>query len=216
MVNWDSALAGGASGAAVGTALNPGWGTAIGAAGGFITGLFGKKKKKPKPKKYSTLDPQQEELYGNNMAALRGEGPLAGLYNFDEEGYNDVFDKTIGRPAYRKFQENVIPSITGQFRGNNIGNSSYTGEALSRAGRDVQENLDAQRSSNIFSGQQNAQNNKANAVNNMLGMQTFAYSKPGAQEKNSIDTILENLTKIGGDWLANKINGSTSKPAAKT
>ena len=162
------AVSGAMSGASIGSVI-PGVGTAIGGAvGGLvggIAGLFGKKKKK-KPKKMSTLDPQQQSLYNDYISSIRGEGPMKDMYNFDAEGYNDVFDKTIGRAANRNFQENIIPGITGQFRSNNLMNSSYAGESLSRAGRDVQENLDAQRSQNVFQGQQQAnQDRKSTRLN---------------------------------------------------
>lgn len=174
-------------------------------AGSVIGGavkLFGSKKKKKKPKTVSTLDPQQQALYNDYIGSIRGEGPFNDLYDFDTQGYNDVFDKTVGRPAYRNFQENIIPGITGQFRSNNLQNSSYAGESLSRAGRDVQENLDAQRSANIFSGQQQAKQNKMNAINNALGMQTFAYEKPQSNTPSIIDQILASAGPAAGQWFA--------------
>lgn len=212
-VDWGNVGSGAAGGAAIGTSFLPGWGTAIGAGVGGVLGLFGKKKKKKKPKQISTLDPQQQELYGNQMAALRGEGPMAGLYNFDAEGYNNVFDQTVGRPAYRNFQENVIPNITGQFRGNNLMNSSYAGQSLSRAGRDVQENLDAQRSANIFQGQQQANQNKINASQNLLGLQTQAYQRPEEGKPSTIDQILNSVGSAGGEWLADYVK-NMGKPTA--
>ncbi len=220
--DWGGAAGGAASGAISGASIGsiiPGVGTGIGAAvGGLIGGiggLFGGKKKK-KAKKRSTLDPQQQALYNDYIASIRGEGPMAGMYNFDAEGYNDVFDKTIGRQAYRNFNENVIPGITGQFRGNNLQNSSYVGESLSRAGRDVQENLDAQRSANIFAGQQQANQNKQNAINSILGTQTFAYDKPGPQTPGVIDQILGAVGPAAGEWFADylKKGNSATAPAA--
>lgn len=208
------AVSGAVSGASIGSII-PGVGTAIGGAvGGIIggiSGLFGGKKKK-KPKKRSTLDPQQQALYNDYISSIRGEGPMKDLYNFDAEGYNDVFDKTIGRQANRNFNENIIPGITGQFRSNGLQNSSYVGESLSRAGRDVQENLDAQRSQNVFQGQQQANQNKQNAINSVLGTQTFAYEKPGAQAPNAIDQILGSVGPAAGEWFADYLKKS-NKPA---
>lgn len=216
--DWGGAAGGAASGALSGASIGsiiPGVGTAIGGAvGGIIGGissLFGGKKKK-KAKKRSTLDPQQQALYNDYIASIRGEGPMAALYNFDAQGYNDVFDKTVGRSANRNFQENIIPGITGQFRSKNLQNSSYVGEALSRAGRDVQENLDNQRSANVFQGQQQANLNKQNAINSVLGSQTFAYEKPGAQTPNAIDQILGSVGPAAGEWFADYLKKS-NKPA---
>lgn len=216
--NWDGGAGGAISGAVSGASLGsiiPGVGTAIGGAvGGIIggiSGLFGRKKKKPK--KRSTLDPQQQALYNDYISSIRGEGPMKDLYNFDAQGYNDVFDKTIGRAANRNFQENTIPGITGQFRSNGLQNSSYVGESLSRAGRDVQENLDNQRSANVFQGQQQANQNKQNAINNVLGNQTFAYEKPSTQAPNAIDQILGSVGPAAGEWFADYLKKS-NKPAS--
>ncbi len=213
------ALSGAASGAAIGSAI-PVIGTAAGALIGGVAGFFGSKKKKKKaPKQISTLDPQQQALYKDYISSIRGEGPMAGMYNFDAEGYNKVFDQTIGRQANRSFKENIVPTITGQFRSNGLQNSSYAGESLSRAGRDVQENLDAQRSANIFQGQQQAQQNKQNAINSVLNTQTFANQKPGSQTPSTIDQILGKVGPAAGDWFADYLKkGMTNltTPASPT
>lgn len=202
--DWGSGLAGVASGAATGSMFGP-IGTAGGAILGGVMGLFGGKKKK-KPKPVSTLDPQQQALYKQHMAGLRGEGQFADLYKYDVEGANANFDANVSRPAYRNFQENIIPGITGQFRSQNLMNSSYTGEALGRAGRNVQENLDAQRSNMIFNGQQQANQNKINGINSALDRQTMAYQKPGPQSPSTIDQILGSLGGDSGKWLADYFN----------
>lgn len=162
--------------------------------GGIATGVFGGKKKKPK--KRSTFDKDQQALYGDYVNSIRGQGPFADMYNYDAEGANANFDKNVGRPAYRNFQENIIPGITGQFRSKGLMNSSYTGEALGRAGRDVQENLDAKRSDMQFQGQQAANQNKMQGIQNILGMTTFDYEQPG---ESSLDKIL----KVAGPAAAN-------------
>lgn len=212
-----SAVSGAISGASIGSSFGP-IGTGIGAVAGGIMGLFGSKKKKKKAKPISTLDPQQQQLYNQYIQSLGGQGPFSDLYNFNAEGYNDVFYKTVGRPAYRNFNENIVPGITGQFRSNNLMNSSYTGDALARAGRDVQENLDAQRSANVFAGQQQANQNKQNAIQNILGMQTFAMQKPQQGAPSTIDQILGTLAPKAGEWFADYLKGfgqaGTAAPAA--
>jgi len=202
------AMAGGYAGSAFGPA-----GTAVGAAAGGILGLFGGGKKKKK--KRSTLDDRQQKLYGDQNAAIYGEGPLSDIYDYNPEAANEVFDKTIGRPAYRKFEENVIPKITGQFRGGNIQNSSYTGEALSRAGRDVQEGLDAQRSQYLYNEQKDARQAKRDAIKDVMNTQTFAYDT-SPQEKGTIDQILESLGPEAGQWFADFLKSSKGQPRAKT
>lgn len=207
-----SAATGALSGAATGSVFGP-VGTGVGAVVGGLAGLFGSKKKKNKPKKRSSLDPQQQALYNDYISSLRGQGPMSDLYNYDAQGANANFEQNVARPAYRGFEENIVPQITGQFRGNNLQNSSYAGQSLARAGRDVQENLDAQRSNMIFQGQQNAQSNKQNALQNILGMQTFAYEKPGAKAPNTIDQILGTTAPAAGEWFADFLK---SKPFSGT
>lgn len=202
--NVGSGVSGAISGGSLGSMFGP-IGTAVGAVGGGFAGLFGSKKKRQKNKKMSTLDPQQQGLYNDYISSIRGEGPFSDMYNFDSKGYNDVFDQTVSRPANRNFQENIVPQITGQFRSNNLQNSSYAGESLSRAGRDVQENLDAQRSQNIFQGQQQANSNKQNAINNILNTQTFAYNKGTERTPSGIDQILNTVAPQAGEWFADYI-----------
>jgi hypothetical protein len=206
------------SGGQLGLAAGGPVGGAIGATAGFAAGLFGSKRKKRKPKQISTLDPQQQQLYDQYVQSIRGEGPLGGMYNYDTEGANKNFDLNVGRPAYRNFQENIIPQITGQFRSGNLQNSTYAGGALSRAGRDVQENLDAQRSNMIFGGQQQAQQNKQNAINNILGMQTFAMERPQEQKPGVIGQVLNQFApesgKFWGDVLSQYSKAGLSGTAA--
>lgn len=171
--------------------------------GGAVSGLFGLNKKK-KPKRRSTLDPQQQALYQDYVDSIRGTGPMADMYNFDENAANQNFDKNVSRPAYRNFQENIIPGITGQFRSNNLGTSSYTGEALGRAGRDVQEGLDARRSDMIFQGQNQAKQNKMNATQNILGMTTFDWQMP---PKSTLDTILESVGPAAAKYASQYMGG---------
>ncbi len=209
-----SAASGALSGAATGFAIGGPWGAAAGGLIGGAAGLFGSKKKKRK--KISTLDPQQQALYNDYVKSIRGEGPFSDMFNYDVEGANANFEKNVSRPAYRQYRENVIPSITGQFRNNNIGNSSYTGEALARTGRDVQENLDAQRSNMIFQGQQQANQNRLAGMNTILGTKTFDYQEPGG---NSIDNILNQVGPEAGKYVFNYLAyqrkaSTTAAPAA--
>jgi len=211
MANLGGGLGGAATGASIGSSFGP-IGTGVGAVVGGIAGLFGSKKKKRKPKPVSRFDPNQQKLNEDYIASLRGEGPFKDLYNYDTEQANQVFDQSTGRPAYRSFEENVIPRITGQFRGNNIQNSSYAGQSLARAGRDVQENLDALRSSQNFAGQQNAQQNRRLGIQDILNRQTFDYQSPEQRSPSTIDQILGSLAPSTGDYLSNLFKDK-SQPA---
>jgi hypothetical protein len=216
--NTGNAISGAMTGASIGSAGGP-WGTLAGGIVGGALGLFGsKKKKKKKAKPISTLDPQQQQLYGDYNAGVYGEGPFADLYNYDAEAANANFENMYSKPAYRQFQENVVPIITGQFRGANIMNSSYTGEALSRAGRDVQENLNAQRANMVYQGTQAALDRKQGAIDKILSMQTFAMNKPTARTPGTIDQILSTLGPAAGEWFADYLKsgkgGATASPSS--
>jgi LPXTG-motif cell wall-anchored protein len=195
-------LGGAVSNAAAGVATGAASGNPLIAAGtgllGFAGGLFGGKKKK---KKRSTLDKRQQMINEQQAQALNGQGPLSDLYNYDPEAANATFDKNIGRPAYRNFQENVIPGITGSFRSEGLQNSSYAGDALSKAGRDVQESLDAKRSQYLYDEQKDARGAKRNAVENYQNRTNFDYDT-GDQGGFDIDKIVKSIGPGGLEKLS--------------
>lgn len=203
-------LSGAGSGAATGAALGsviPGVGTAIGtgvgAVAGGLLGYFGSRKKKRK--RASTFDSTQQGIYDQYGQGIQGQGPMADLFNFNSGQATDVFNKSVAQPAYQNFQENVIPGITGQFRGGNLQNSSYLAGALGKAGTDVQRNLDAQLAQMLQSGQQNSIDRRLGAVNNILGTNTFAYEKPQAGPMDAIlGGFAQGAGKFAGNYFANK------------
>lgn len=140
------------------------------------------------PNTISSLDPEQQKLYKQMMDAIQGGGgPLADLYDFDPEQIRELFTQQYAEPAYQQFQENVVPGITGQFRGKNLQNSSYLGGALGKAGTDVQTNLNAQLSGMLSQGREAGLQRKQSGVQNLLNMQTFAYQdSPLMQLLNSL------------------------------
>lgn len=216
MADWTGgatgALGGASTGASIGSVI-PGVGTAIGAGiGGLvggIAGLFGKKKKK---KKVSAFDKRQQALNENQHQAVLGKGPLADLYNYDPEAANAVFDQNIANPAYRKFQEDVIPGITGQFRSNGLMTSSYAGDAISKLARDVQENLNAQRTQYLYGEQQDARTAKRNAVDSLQNRQTFAYDKNASGGGFDINKVLGSITPDMIDQAKNYFSPKAATP----
>lgn len=168
---------------------------------GIVGNLF---KKKKKPKKLSRLDPMQEALRQKQMQGIEGQGPFADLYSFDQARATDVFNQNIRNPAMQQWQESAVPTITGQFRGSNLQNSSYAGEALARSGRDVQRNLDAQMAQYLQSGQQNAQANRMNAINNLQSGQTFDYQKP---QQDPWSALMEGGLGLLGGYYGNRAQG---------
>lgn len=207
MSNWTGAgtgaIGGASAGASIGSAI-PGVGTAIGAGvGGLfggIAGLFGKNKKK---KRISTFDKKQATLNDQQSNGLIGEGPLADLYNYDPQAANDVFDQTIGKKAYRDLNEKAIPSVTGQFRKEGLMNSSYSGDAIAKLARDVQENLDSQRSQFLYGEQKEARSAKRSAIENFQNRNTSAYAKGDDNGGFDINAVLKSITPEMTQQLAN-------------
>jgi len=195
------ALSGAASGAAAGSTFGP-IGTGVGALAGGLLGAFGRKKKKPK--KISTLDKTQQGIYQKYAQGLQGQGEFSDMFNFDAGAARDNFSKMFAQPAYQQFQEELVPSITGQFRGGNLQNSSYLGGALAKAGTNVQKNLDAQLSNMLYQGQNDSINRRVNGVNNLLNMQTFAYQQP---QQSAGDKAFGALSKYGGQKLGEYASG---------
>lgn len=198
----NEAISGAVPGAATGFQFGGVPGALVGGVAGAAYGLF--KKNKKKKKKVSTLDKYQQALHEQDMEALQGRGPNAGMYNFDPQAAGNVFDQTVANPAYQKWQEDVIPAITGQYRSNNLMNSSYSGEALARSGRDVQRQLDAQRAKYMYQGQQDVYDRRQNATQNAINRHTFDYQD---RTPNAVDQILEQLAAESGRYLSNRAYG---------
>jgi hypothetical protein len=195
--DWGSGASGAASGAATGFSVGGPAGAVVGGVAGLFGGLWGGNKKKKK-KKLSTLDKNQQGLHDEQYQAFHGEGPLADLYNYDPEKANAVFDQNIGNPAYRNFSEQIVPKITGAYRSQGLMNSSYSGDALSKAGRDVQENLNAKRSEYMYNQENQAKQNKINSLENYQNRQTFAYDdSPNQGGGNWMDNILNSISPGG-------------------
>jgi len=130
------------------------------------------------PSKISTMDKTQRGLYKQYAQALQGGGgPLADIFGFDPEKIRDLYTKQYAEPAYQQFEEEVVPGITGAFRGQNLQNSSYLGGALSKAGTNVQKDLDAQLANMLYGAEQSSINRKQQGLQGLLNMQTFAYQQ---------------------------------------
>lgn len=210
-LDFGAGAGGAASGAALGSAFGP-IGTGVGAVAGGLLGLFGRSKKKKKPKMVSTLDKTQQGIYGKYSQGLQGKGPFADLFNFDSGAATKNFQSMYAQPAYQQFQEEIIPGITGQFRGGNLQNSSYLGGALSKAGTDVQKNLDAQLANMLYQGQNDSVNRRINGINSLLNMQTFAYQQP---QQSGGDQAFGALLNAGGKAAGSYFNNKFApQPAA--
>jgi hypothetical protein len=198
-LNATSGLAGAGTGASIGGSMGGPVGAGAGALLGGLLGLFSGQGSR---KKISTLDQQQQELYNQYTQGVQGKGSMADLFNFNPEQATDVFNQSVADPAYQNFQENIIPGITGAFRGGNLQNSSYLGGALGKAGTDVQKNLDAQLAQMLQQGQQGSVDRRLLALRDILGQSTFAYEKPQASPFDSLMSGFgETAGKKGGEQL---------------
>lgn len=199
MVDFGNVASGAVSGGIAGASYGGPWGAAAGAVGGGILGLFGSKKK---PKKRSTLDKNQQKLYKDYSEGLQGQGQFADLFGYDADAERSVFEQKYAQPAYQNFQQNIVPTITGSFRGGNTQNSSYAGQALSRAGTDVQRGLDANLAEMMYKGQQASIDRRLESLRGILNMQTQAYEKPQA---NGMDALIGGFAGGAGQYAAKKL-----------
>ena len=204
MADWGGGATGAVTGAAAGSAFGP-IGAGIGGIVGGLSGLFGGKKKK---KKISSFDKNQQRLNEQQHQSILGKGPLADLYNYNPEQANAVFDQNIADPAYRKFKEDLVPGITGQFRSQGLMDSSYAGDAISKLARDIQQGLDAQRTQYLYGEQNDARVAKRGAVENLQNRNTFAYD--AGQKPFDISSVLNSINPES----LNQIKGYFSKGAA--
>lgn len=200
-------LSGAASGAALGSSFGP-IGTGVGAVAGGLLGAFGRKKRKPK--RISTLDKMQQGIYNQYGEGLQGKGKFADLFNFDASKARENFNKSYAQPAYQNFQENVVPGITGQFRGGNLQNSSYLAGALAKAGTDVQRNLDAHLADILYQGQNASIDRRINGINNILNQQTFAYQQEGPSAgEQGFGALLNAGGTAAGNIVASKYGNAS-------
>lgn len=207
--NYGGAASGAVTGGATGAAFGGVPGALIGGAIGGLGGLFGGGSK---PKKRSRFDKTQKGIYADYANAIQsGGGPLGDIYGqFNADEIRNLYEQLYAQPAYQNFQENVVPTITGQFRGQNLQNSSYLGGALSKAGTDVQNNLNAQLSNMLYNAQQAAIDRRSRGVENLLNMNTFDYQKPQA---SPFESLINGLSSGAGQLIAKKFASPAEAPA---
>lgn len=188
-------LTGVGTGALTGSQFGP-WGALVGGGLGAIGGFFGDKK----PTERSTFDPRQKQLYEQQSQALQGGGgPLADVYGqYNPQLMKNFYEQAYAQPAYQEFQENIVPTITGQFRQGNLQNSSYLGQSLAKAGTNVQNNLNAQMAQMLYQGQQNQMNRRSGALDSILNLQTHVNERP---QPSVFDNLLKSLSSSAGDML---------------
>jgi hypothetical protein len=153
------------------------------------------------------MDKRQKGLYKEYHRGLQGEGQFANLFNFDEASAMKNFQTSYANPAMKNWQENMVPGITGSFRGGNLQDSSYLGGALAKSGADIQTDLNAKMADMLYSGNQSAMERRLKGLNDILNMQTFAVE--GAQP-NPMDSFSSGMASGIGKYAANRAFSSNN------
>lgn len=208
--DWQSGASGAGTGAIYGGQIGGPWGALAGAGIGALGGFFGGEKNKKPGNQLSTFDPYQKQLYEQQAQALQGgSGPLADIYGqYNPELMKNYYEQAYAQPQYQEFQENIVPTITGQFRGQNLQNSSYLGGALAKAGTIVQNNLNAQMAGLLYQGQNSQMDRRASALNRILNLQTHVNERP---QPSIFDNLLTSLAGGAGDLLGDYLKNRNKK-----
>lgn len=110
----------------------------------FFTGTPGRFEQR------STLGPEQQDLYAQMQAALRGKG-AGGAFGQSADYYRNLLSddsadfNAFAAPEQRRFREETIPGLSEQFAGMGAGGLSSSGfrNAAVGAGTDLSERLGA-------------------------------------------------------------------------
>lgn len=170
--NLGGATGGALTGAGAGSAFGP-WGTVAGGILGALGGGFGGGSAQSSTK--SVFDKNQRKLNQELYEGLEGRGPYANLFTFDPTRSTEYYQQSFVNPAMQQFERSLAPKIMGQFRGGNLGQSSYAGQAIGQAASDVQRDLNSQLARLLYEGENAAINRRLNTVQNLLGQSTQAY-----------------------------------------
>lgn len=132
--------------------------------------LFGKK---DKAKKFDTLTGGQMDVLNQLLAGLQGQGgAFGGMFGeFDPTATANMWEQGVAAPAMRNFQQRVIPSIMQSFA--DQGASSGLSNSLATAGRDMEENLNAQLAQYMWQAQMQQQQNRMAGLGLGLGTKAF-------------------------------------------
>jgi hypothetical protein len=159
-------LSGAGTGAAAGSTFGP-WGTAIGGLVGAVGGGLASRENKE-----TKMQSKQRELVDQLLASLKGQGPYSDLFKADQE----TFNKSFRDPALFMFRNQVTPQIQQAYIASGQQRGTGMEDTLSRAGVELDQLLNQ----HFAQFQQNAQQNKMNAMNTLLGMGQGAPRTPSA------------------------------------
>lgn len=151
---------------------------AISAAGSIGGGILGRDQGLNKMQK------KQTGMLDMILDALKGEGPLAGMLQGDENAFN----KSIVEPMMSTFQNQVAPNIQQGFISNRLQGGTGLNDALARAGVDLQSQINQQ----YLPFQQGASNRMMQMLQAGLG-----FNVPGGQSQSPMQAGLQGLAGWG-------------------
>lgn len=154
----------------------------------FVTSLF----KQPEYKQVSAISPEEKQFLDLINQAVSGTGPLAGLGQYNPAETASRFNQAVAQPLITQFNEEILPGITGQFRGAGLGRSTFAGQAAARAGEGLERQLSSGLAQYQTSQQNQANQNLLNLLNLYLGKEQTALQapQPSTAEKALLASIL--------------------------
>jgi len=195
------ALDGAGKGAAFGSAIMPGWGTAIGGTIGGIAGGIGSMIGN-KPTKTQR---NQQQLMDQLMASINGGGPYADLFNVNE----DTFNKSFKEPMMNKFQNEVSPQIQQQYISSGQQRGTGMESALTRAGV----NMDDMLNSHYQQMQESANSRKASALGSAMNFSGGVPNQSSWKESIGMGVAGAVAQPGFGDSIAGIFRGNQSGSA---
>jgi hypothetical protein len=171
-----------------------GTGAASALVGGLLQGL-GSKKKTKQPQ----LPGFQRETIDQLLAGLKGQGPLANLFQSDA----GAFQSSVVDPLLSQFQTQTAPAIQQRFISQGQQRGSPLNTALSQAGTDVQSQINQL----FLPFQQQGQQNQLAAISKLLGVNVpqptestqltpFGGALAGFSQSGELPNIIESLGSL--------------------
>ena len=135
----------------------------------------------------SALGPQQQQLASGAYSDF--------LQPYNQEGFQDIFQKSFIDPAQQALQRQIIPGLKESFLGLDESGSGSLNRALAQSATDVSTGL-GQQYMNFF---QNQQANKLNALQGLGGLVGQRTFEPHIEQTQGImGPIISALGQIGG------------------
>lgn len=186
-------------GGVTGTTVSPGYGTAIGAAGGFILGGLGGEEDEEYTQR-SNLTPEQQALQDEQVREAHGLFKTAADYHKNNLSNDPEDMRAFAAPELRRFNEDIVPGISEQFAGMGAGGLSSSGfrNAQISASTDLSERLGAIRA--------NLRQNSANAIAGMSQM-PLSSNQHDVQTNTGSPGFVESFAPIAGQMAANYAGG---------